>query len=109
MISKTIFRLGKKSPSRHFFPSLFSSSSAAFNNIIQLDIGTNGVANLVLNRHDGKNSFSKAMLEDFNQAVASLHVSSKTNVVIISSGVPKVFCAGADLKERATMPESEVV
>ncbi|KAE9584321.1 putative methylglutaconyl-CoA hydratase (mitochondrion) [Lupinus albus] len=33
---------------------------------------------------------------------------SYTNVAIISSSVPGVFCAGADLKERRTMNESEV-
>ncbi|KAE9584086.1 putative methylglutaconyl-CoA hydratase (mitochondrion) [Lupinus albus] len=35
-------------------------------------------------------------------------LNSYTNVAIISSSVPGVFCAGADLKERRTMNESEV-
>lgn len=66
------------------------------------------IVHLVLNRHDGKNSFSKQMLADFNAAVAQLHEDKTVRVVVLKSTVDKVFCAGADLKERATMPDSEV-
>ncbi len=33
---------------------------------------------------------------------------SNSIVTVISSAVPKVFCAGADLKERATMSQDDV-
>ncbi|XP_028079558.1 probable enoyl-CoA hydratase 2, mitochondrial isoform X4 [Camellia sinensis] len=33
---------------------------------------------------------------------------SSANILMISSSVPRVFCAGADLKERKTMSSSEV-
>jgi len=36
-----------------------------------------------------------------------LHPSS-VRVVVVNSTVERVFCAGADLKERALMPEAEV-
>ena len=65
------------------------------------------IAHLKLNRPDGKNSFSKQMLADFVAAVQTLH-SSNASIVVVSSTVPKVFCAGADLRERANMPESQV-
>ena len=88
--------------------SVRSLSGSGSSDNVKIEYGDNGVSHLILNRHDGKNSFSKAMLEEFNRAVSSLQESKTTNVVVVSSGVPKVFCAGADLKERATMPESEV-
>ena len=67
-----------------------------------------GVFNIILNRDQGKNSLSKAMLAEFNTAVQSVSMDKSARVVIISSNVPKVFCAGADLKERATMPEDQI-
>ena len=68
----------------------------------------NGVATLSLNRHEGKNSLSKAMIEEFNHAVAQLHNDQQVKVVVVKSNVEKVFCAGADLKERLTMSSDEV-
>jgi methylglutaconyl-CoA hydratase len=66
------------------------------------------IAHLVLNRQDGKNSLSKQMLNDFNTAVSELQNDSNLRAIVVKSTVDKVFCAGADLKERATMPDSEV-
>ena len=69
------------------------------------------ITQMKLNRHDGKNSFSKQMIFEFSSALEWLKRSvqeGRTNVVIVSSNVPKVFCAGADLKERASMPEGQV-
>lgn len=37
-----------------------------------------------------------------------MRYNSDVRVLILHSTVAKVFCAGADLKERATMPQSEV-
>lgn len=69
------------------------------------------ITQIRLNRHDGKNSFSKQMISEFTSTLEGLKRSvheRRTNVVILSSSVPKVFCAGADLKERASMPEGQV-
>jgi methylglutaconyl-CoA hydratase len=66
------------------------------------------IAHLVLNRQDGKNSLSKQMLSEFNAAVSELQNDSKLRAIVVKSTVDKVFCAGADLKERATMADSEV-
>ena len=67
-----------------------------------------GVTHLVLNRHEGKNSFSKVMVEEFNNALLELKNDPSINCLILKSSVPKVFCAGADLKERLVMPAEEV-
>ena len=37
-----------------------------------------------------------------------IHNDSSVMVTVIKSSVPKIFCAGADLKERATMTEADV-
>jgi len=67
-----------------------------------------GVRHIILNRDEGKNSLSKAMLAELNTAVEAVTNDKEARVVIISSNVAKVFCAGADLKERATMPENQI-
>ena len=85
----------------------FIPRSCAFNNIA-LDKAENGIAQLSLNRDIGKNSLSKEMLEELNQAVAQIRADDSVRVLIVKSTVNKVFCAGADLKERLTMKNEEV-
>lgn len=85
-----------------------SRSGPSGDGLIKIRKGCNGITHLVLNRHEGRNSLSKAMLAEFNDAVKDIGADPKTNVLIISSAVPKVFCAGADLKERALMPEDQI-
>ena len=82
-----------------------SSSRCALVDIHSTD---GGVRNIVLNRPEGKNSLSTEMLNEFNAAVQSVSTDTASRVVIISSNVAKVFCAGADLKERATMSEAQI-
>ncbi|RYH24760.1 hypothetical protein EON65_16295, partial [archaeon] len=72
-----------------------------------LDTNAN-IAVLSLCRQEGKNAFSKSMLEDFNTAVRKASVESSLLAVIVRSEVSKVFCAGADLKERLNMPDEQV-
>lgn len=85
----------------------FRVRSCAFNNIA-LEKAENGIAQLALNRDVGKNSLSKEMVEELNQAVAQIRGDSSIRVLIIKSNVNKVFCAGADLKERLGMKNEEV-
>jgi methylglutaconyl-CoA hydratase len=67
-----------------------------------------GVVILSMNRPEGKNAFSRSFLEAFHQAINELDV-DETRILILRSHVPGVFCAGADLKERAQMTDAEVV
>ncbi|CAM9176410.1 unnamed protein product [Ectocarpus fasciculatus] len=67
-----------------------------------------GVTVVALNRVEGKNSMSKAMIAEFNLLVDELKVDTQIRAVVLTSAVPKVFCAGADLKERKTMNINEV-
>ncbi|MCU0572906.1 MAG: enoyl-CoA hydratase-related protein [Syntrophobacteraceae bacterium] len=65
------------------------------------------VALLTLNRPDVMNSFSFGMLRALKEKVEAIHFDNEVRVVIIT-GAGKAFCAGADLKERATLSEQQV-
>ncbi|XP_037061619.1 methylglutaconyl-CoA hydratase, mitochondrial isoform X2 [Peromyscus leucopus] len=67
-----------------------------------------GIVVLGINRAYGKNSLSKNLLKMLSKAVDALKSDKKVRTVIIRSEVPGIFCAGADLKERAKMHSSEV-
>jgi methylglutaconyl-CoA hydratase len=69
---------------------------------------SSGVVTVFMNRSSGKNSFSKAFLKDFADMTASCAEDESITSLILQSTVPKVFCSGADLKERANMSDSEV-
>jgi enoyl-CoA hydratase/carnithine racemase len=65
------------------------------------------VALLTLNRPDLMNSFNFGMLRALKDRVEAIHFDPDVRVVIIT-GAGKAFCAGADLKERATLSEQQV-
>lgn len=67
-----------------------------------------GVVVLGFNRPKARNAVSRQMLAEINEAVDVLKYDKNLRVLVLRSLVPGVFCAGADLKERATMKEWEV-
>jgi len=67
-----------------------------------------GVAVLSMKRHEGRNSLSRKMAAEMKEAVTSVRFNNDVRVLVIRSEVPRVFCAGADLKERAKMKPEEV-
>jgi enoyl-CoA hydratase/carnithine racemase len=66
------------------------------------------VAVLTLNRPATMNAFNFALLLELKGAVEELRFRPEIRVVIITGAGPKAFCAGADLKERATLAPLEV-
>lgn len=62
---------------------------------------------LGLNRPEAKNSFGKRLVNQLNEAVSNIQRDDKVRVLILRSLVPNIFCAGADLKERARMDPQE--
>eukprot|EP00349_Pseudokeronopsis_sp_Brazil_P005267 CAMPEP_0202974208 /NCGR_PEP_ID=MMETSP1396-20130829/58353_1 /ASSEMBLY_ACC=CAM_ASM_000872 /TAXON_ID= /ORGANISM="Pseudokeronopsis sp., Strain Brazil" /LENGTH=255 /DNA_ID=CAMNT_0049707625 /DNA_START=11 /DNA_END=774 /DNA_ORIENTATION=+ len=66
------------------------------------------ISELILERHEGKNAFSSDMIDSFEKAVETVRHDKNVRVLIVRSTVDKVFCAGADLKERLGMPEEKV-
>ncbi|MFO8112828.1 MAG: enoyl-CoA hydratase-related protein [Desulfosalsimonadaceae bacterium] len=66
------------------------------------------VAVLTLNRPNAMNAVNFDMLNAIKAEVESIRFNPDIRVVIITGAGEKAFCAGADLKERSTMPELRV-
>lgn len=67
-----------------------------------------GIITLGLNRPEAKNALSKQAVATFAETLENLKYDKDARVLVIHSLVKGIFCAGADLKERALMPEDEV-
>lgn len=66
------------------------------------------VALLTLNRPEVMNSFSFGLLLALKERIEAIQFDPEVRVVIITGAGEKAFCAGADLKERATYSEQQV-
>jgi len=86
------FRLLSSSPARDVSLALLSGADA-------------GVALLTLSRPAARNALSSAMLAALRAALADARARG-ARALVVASDVPGVFCAGADLKERAGMDEA---
>jgi len=73
-----------------------------------LDGDDAGVVVFGLNRPEAKNSFSKNLVGQLCDAVDAVRFDANARVIILKSTSPGIFCAGADLKERAKMHPSQV-
>ena len=67
-----------------------------------------GVTILTLNRPQAMNSFNMALLQALKAEVERLRFAPAVRVVIVTAAGAKAFCAGADLKERASMNDLQV-
>uniref|UniRef100_A0A1A8L0N7 Enoyl CoA hydratase domain containing 2 n=1 Tax=Nothobranchius pienaari TaxID=704102 RepID=A0A1A8L0N7_9TELE len=66
-----------------------------------------GIAEVLMCRHKARNALGHMFVSQMRELVSSLSSDSAVRVVIFRSSVPGVFCAGADLKERALMNNTE--
>ncbi|ACL05480.1 Enoyl-CoA hydratase/isomerase [Desulfatibacillum aliphaticivorans] len=66
------------------------------------------VLTLTLNRPKVMNSFNFAMLHALKAAVDKARFDPEVRVIIITGAGDRAFCAGADLKERATLTPVQV-
>jgi methylglutaconyl-CoA hydratase len=66
-----------------------------------------GIVLLGLDRPAAKNALGHQLLSEFREALSILGSDAGVRVVVVHSLVPGIFCAGADLKERAAMSPSE--
>jgi enoyl-CoA hydratase len=66
-----------------------------------------GVATIALNRPEARNALNGAMCEDLRHAAETAAADESVRVVFVRGSGP-VFCAGADLKERAGMSVHDV-
>lgn len=63
---------------------------------------------LRLNRPASKNAIGRVFLSQLRASLQDLKFNPHVKALIVKSQVEGVFCAGADLKERATMNQAEV-
>lgn len=57
-----------------------------------------GIVEIKMDRPEAKNALGKDMLRGLLNSFEAISTDSKANVLMICSSVPRVFCAGADLK-----------
>ncbi|XP_052658341.1 enoyl-CoA hydratase domain-containing protein 2, mitochondrial isoform X2 [Harpia harpyja] len=69
---------------------------------------SSGIAEILMNRPHARNSLGKVFVNELFSALEQLRSDEKVRVVVFKSEVKGVFCAGADLKERAKMDDTEV-
>jgi enoyl-CoA hydratase/carnithine racemase len=67
------------------------------------------VAELVLDRPKAMNAVSGAMAEAIAQACAALAADPAVSVTVLSSSHERAFCVGADLKERNSLTDAELM
>jgi len=67
-----------------------------------------GILTLTLNRPEVMNSLNFEMLHALKAAIEAVRFNTDIRVVIITGAGQKAFCAGADLKERATLSPIQV-
>ncbi|XP_053721469.1 enoyl-CoA hydratase domain-containing protein 2, mitochondrial isoform X2 [Synchiropus splendidus] len=66
-----------------------------------------GIVEVVMCRHKARNALGHVFVSQMREVVSCMSHDSAVRAVVFRSLVPGVFCAGADLKERALMDNSE--
>ncbi|KAL5750854.1 hypothetical protein ACOSP7_025457 [Xanthoceras sorbifolium] len=74
----------------------------------RLSDSDSGIVEVNLNRPGARNAIGTDLLRGLKHTFEAISEDSSANVVLITSSVPKVFCAGADLKERRMMSPPEI-
>ncbi|OLP66218.1 2,3-dehydroadipyl-CoA hydratase [Bacillus pumilus] len=75
--------------------------------MVQFSIQDEQIGVMTLNRADHANALSTAMLEEINQTIQAIKQDERIRCLLMTGAGSKVFCAGADLKERRLMTEEE--
>jgi enoyl-CoA hydratase/carnithine racemase len=68
----------------------------------------NGIMRITLNRPESMNAFNFELLHTLNDHIYEVQFRNDVRVIIITGAGDKAFSAGADLKERASMPDDKV-
>jgi enoyl-CoA hydratase/carnithine racemase len=67
------------------------------------------IAELVLDRPEAMNAVSTQLARDLGAACAALSQDQGVRVVLVTSTSPKAFCVGADLKERSSFTDADLM
>ncbi|MGM8366543.1 enoyl-CoA hydratase [Virgibacillus sp. W0181] len=77
--------------------------------LVNLQWAENHVAIMTINRPDAANAMSTDMLDQMNEHVHTISENTAARSLIVTGAGRKVFCAGADLKERKKMTDKQVL
>lgn len=65
---------------------------------MSVNVSFKGIIEIKMDRPEAKNALGKDMLRGLLNSFEAIKTDSAANVLMICSSVPRVFCAGADLK-----------
>lgn len=77
--------------------------------LVRYELLDEKIALITLNRPTAANALSLQLLDELNNFLNKLKTNETITTTIITGAGEKVFCAGADLKERETMTETEAI
>lgn len=69
----------------------------------------NSIAKIILNRPSVLNALNYPLLLDLEKIIGNIKTNRNIRAVIITGSGEKAFCVGADLKERLTLSNLEVI
>ncbi len=67
------------------------------------------VAEIMLSRPEAMNAISTELAGELARAGAEIAAAPEVRVVVLSAAGERAFCAGADLKERSTMTDADIL
>jgi len=76
---------------------------------VRVERSDSGAAELVLDRPDALNALSTQQAQALAATCAELAADPDVRVVILTSALPRAFCVGADLKERAGFTDEQLM
>lgn len=76
--------------------------------VLDSNVDDRGVCVLTLNRPDAMNSLNGPLVQALGETFYQLRYDDDVRVIIVTGAGDKAFCAGADLKERRDMSETQV-
>ncbi|PIN03828.1 Enoyl-CoA hydratase [Handroanthus impetiginosus] len=112
-VAKSLKNLKLQNTTTHLFRlqsirTLLLQSASESVKLQKLNDSDSGILEVNLERPETKNAIGNDMLKGLQYAFETVNTDHTAKVLMICSSVPKVFCAGADLKERKAMSPSEV-
>ncbi|EQC41248.1 hypothetical protein SDRG_01223 [Saprolegnia diclina VS20] len=96
--------LGRRVIGRSLVVGRFSTLASPAEFVVErLSGDLEGVALMTMSRPAARNALGQQMMREMRAAMDSVRFDTSVRVVVLQSTVPRVFCAGADLKERMAM------
>lgn len=77
--------------------------------MIELEIKDEHIALITLNRLEAANALSTSFLDLLNEKINLINKNPNIYCAILTGAGERAFCAGADLKERKSMTNSQVI